>query len=104
MRLKVFIAALFLSLTGLSVNLGNGPDKDLFRVYPNPVIEDAVAIESEIDFHRIEILSIVGQIVHSEELEPSNSVRLRLSLHPGVYLIRISFTNNTNDTKRIWVN
>lgn len=104
MRLKVFIAALFLSLAGLNINLANNPDKDLFRVYPNPVTEDAVAIESEIEFYRIEILSIVGQVVFSDELEPSNSVRLSLDLHPGIYLIRISFTNNTNDTKRIWVN
>ena len=73
-------------------------------VYPNPVINGNLEIRADVKMEKIEIMSIVGQIVYSQELEPSNSVRLSFDLETGIYLVKITFIDKTNSTKRIWVN
>jgi hypothetical protein len=67
-------------------------------------VDGTVSINSDIEIEKIEILSIVGQVVYTQELEPSNSVRLYLGqIQSGIYLIKVSFIDNTSNTKRIWV-
>ncbi|MBN1952548.1 MAG: T9SS type A sorting domain-containing protein [Bacteroidales bacterium] len=100
MKFRAFILVSILTLTGIQA-LAN--DNSL-RIYPNPVVDETISIESEQEFQKIEILSIVGHVVQSEEPEPSNSVRLKVNLQPGVYLIRITFSDKTMNTKRIRVN
>ena len=74
------------------------------KVFPNPVVDGTLSIDSDSKIEKIEILSIVGQVVYIQEPEPSNSVRLYLdNIKTGVYLIKVSFEDNTSDTKRIWV-
>ncbi len=74
------------------------------KVFPNPVVDGTLSIDSDNTIEKIEILSIVGQVVYIQELEPSNSVRLFLNnIKSGVYLVKVSFVDNTSDTKRIWV-
>lgn len=101
MILRLFIITSILFFVG-SKNFAN--DNNKLRVFPNPVVNDVVSIVSNQEFQKIEILSIVGHVAHSEELEPSNSVRLKVNLQPGVYLMRITFTDKTMSTKRIRVN
>jgi hypothetical protein len=75
-----------------------------FIVYPNPVTDGYVILKTEADIKRIEIVSIVGQIIYTKELEPTSSVRLNLDqIQSGIYLMRVSYTNNTSNTQRIWV-
>lgn len=74
------------------------------KVFPNPVVDGTLSIDSDSKIIKIEILSIVGQVVYIHEPEPSNSVRLFLNtIKSGVYLIKVSFVDSTSDTKRIWV-
>lgn len=104
MKFRYLIFVLILTLTGLNAAIA-APDKlQEFNVYPNPVVNNELTIKAEIEFNKIEILSIVGLVVYSEELEPSKSVRLGINFQSGIYLLRISYTNKTNFTERIWVN
>jgi len=73
-------------------------------IYPNPVNDGNLNVSAELQIEKVEILNIVGEIVFQQELEPSKSVRLNFDLKTGIYLIRVTFVNNTIDTKKIWVN
>jgi hypothetical protein len=110
MKLKSKILILMFLIAGVALQANAKPvsiidEKPVqVKVFPNPVTEGTVSIDSELEIKRIEILSIVGQVVYSQELEPSNSVRLYLdNIQSGIYLIKLSFVNNTSNTKRIWV-
>lgn len=111
MHLKLKILIIHLALFGVAL-YGNssgemtGDDqKATVKVFPNPVVDGTISISSDIQMEKIEILSIVGQLVYTQELEPSNSVRLNIDqLESGIYLIKVSFIDNTSSTKRIWVN
>jgi hypothetical protein len=78
--------------------------KASISVYPNPVSNGFVTVTSDQRIEKVEILSILGEIVVTEDFEATNSVKLNLNLESGIYLIKVSFTNNTYNTKRIWVN
>lgn len=110
MHLKIKIITLLIALLGTTFSVNSSltdtiDEKEVnLRVFPNPVIDGELSIQSDEQIKRVEILSIVGQIVHSQELEPSNSVRLYLDkVKSGIYLLKVSFTDNSSDTKRIWV-
>jgi hypothetical protein len=99
-----------LVLLGMGINCYSSPTINMgekpvtLKIFPNPVVDGVLSINSDIEIEKIEILSIVGQLVYTQELEPSNSVRLNLDqIHSGIYLIKVSFVNNASDTKRIWV-
>ena len=108
MNKKVIITGLILVLSGIALDRsysGNYTyDPVRVSVYPNPVVDGNLEIKADLRFEKIEIMSIVGQIVYSEELEPSNSVRLNFDLETGIYLVKITFIDKTSSTKRIWVN
>ena len=108
LKLKICITGLLflgITLTGNSFpsgTLDNAPAN--LKIFPNPVVDGSVAITSETQIKAIQILSIVGQVVYTNELEPSNSVRLYLDqIQPGIYLMKVTFIDKTSDTKRIWV-
>jgi len=74
------------------------------KIFPNPATEETISIESEKTIARVEILNVVGQKMLYHEPEPSNNLKIDISmLNTGLYLIKISFDDNTNITKRIWV-
>lgn len=108
MRKTVLITGFILLLSGIvseqgfSGNFVYNPER--ISVYPNPVIDGNLLIQADEKIEKIEIMSIVGQIVYSKELEPSNSVRLNFELEKGIYLIRVTFIDKTNSIKRIWIN
>ena len=104
MKTRLASIIFFFALTGTIVASGTPVKKNSFKVYPNPVVNKEITIKADLDFNKIEILGIVGQVVYSKKLEPSNSVKLGIDLQPGMYLIRLSFTNTTSNIKRIWVN
>jgi hypothetical protein len=101
MKSRLLIILTLFLLTGFTPE--NGSDLD-FQIYPNPVTDDAMIINAENDFHRIDILNIVGQVVHTEEMEPSNNIRLNINLQPGIYFVRLTFAARSSNIKRIWVN
>lgn len=109
-HLKI-LGIMILALISLQVFASDGPDnKDGEKqnevvIYPNPVAEGSVSVQSDLEFGLVEIVSIVGRIVYSQELEPTISARLNLGNVPsGIYLMRITFTDNTTITRRVRVN
>lgn len=108
MHKTILITGLILLLSGIASDQGYSgnfvynPEK--VTVYPNPVVDGNLEIKADVKMEKIEIMSIVGQIVYSQELEPSYSVRLSFDLETGIYLVKITFIDKTNSTKRIWVN
>ncbi len=74
-------------------------------LFPNPATKGLISIQSEKEIVRIELLNIVGHRILTYRPEPSNNVRLDISnLNTGIYLVKIFFTDNTNNIKRFWVN
>jgi hypothetical protein len=100
---KILFAGIILFFTGIISDAGADPNSAL-TIYPNPVYEGSVQISSGVQMEKVEIMSIVGDIVYLEELEPSKSVRLNFDLKTGVYLIRVTYTDKKSETKKIWVN
>jgi hypothetical protein len=108
LKVKTLIASIAFLGIGLTGNVSAGffdnVKPETLKIYPNPVIDGTISITSDNEIERIEILSIVGQVVYTQELEPSNSVRLNIDqIQSGIYLIKVTYVDNTSDTKRIWV-
>lgn len=65
-----------------------------FKLYPNPCNDGVIYIEPKnINYSKIEILNILGEVIHSEKNESlvNNKVSLDLNtLQSGVYFVRIS--------------
>lgn len=107
---KIFIIGVLAIATGIAVKasdpffLSNNNKQVSIKLYPNPVTEGYFTINANIQIRKVEISNILGQLVLSEELEPSNSVRLDINnLETGIYLIKITFSSNTTSTERIWI-
>jgi len=73
-------------------------------IYPNPVSNNNLTIISDQKIEKIEILSILGQAVITEKIDNLTSVKLNIDLEAGIYLFKITFSDQTYNTKRIWVN
>lgn len=94
------------SVAGYPANFNNSStDQVKVTLYPNPVIDGNLTIKAEKEITKLQIVNIVGEKILSEkEPEPSTNVHLDLNnLKSGIYLIIISFADNTSNTKRIWV-
>lgn len=72
-------------------------------IYPNPLINNQINIESNKEFFAVEILDIVGKKIFSEEFaSPLTKKTIRLEgLDNGLYLIRIKFDNKKIYTEKI---
>jgi len=67
------------------------------KMYPNPV-GDNLTIESKIPITKIQIYSLLGQLVREKE---SNFRRISLrDLNSGIYMIKI-FANDKSVTKKL---
>ncbi|MBN2349437.1 MAG: T9SS type A sorting domain-containing protein [Bacteroidales bacterium] len=73
-------------------------------IFPNPVIDNTLTINSDLDFIKIEILSIVGKTVFSKDFEKQNKITLQLeNLEKGLYIVKIKFTEIKTYTEKILV-
>ncbi len=109
MKLITYIALFLFAIAGTCALYGNNFGPNDVRtgqviVYPNPVSDGTITIKSDLKIERIEILNILGQIVQTEELDSGYSYKLNLNLQSGIYLIKVTFRNNTYSTNRIRVN
>lgn len=108
--LKFILSAGFLVLIGTTGNsesylstTGN-KNETIVELYPNPVTNAQVTINAEKEINKIELLNILGEEILVETSEPSTSKLMDLgSLKNGVYIVKISFTDNTSSTKKLWV-
>ena len=103
MKKNLLITGIILLIAGFLNISADGPPG--LTIYPNPVYNGNLNVSADIQIEKVEIFNIVGEVVfQQQELEPSKSVRLNFDLKSGIYLIRVTFINNTIDTKKIWVN
>jgi hypothetical protein len=73
-------------------------------IFPNPVSDGEVTISAEKIIAKIQLLNIVGEQISIEAPEADKSVKLNLTdLKTGIYLIKITFADNTGTTKKLWV-
>lgn len=109
MKMVKIILLLFLSGIGNNAvygyaSLGDQDIESKTVVFPNPATDGYISIETVKEITQIEILNIVGQRILTYGAESVSSVRLDIGdLNAGIYLLKLSFSDNTNDTKRIWV-
>jgi hypothetical protein len=76
----------------------------IVSIYPNPATNGQVIINADKEIYKIELLNILGEPILTEVPERSTSVRFDLRyLKNGIYIVKITFTDNTSSTKRLWV-
>jgi hypothetical protein len=110
-EMKIFKTILLFFLIGFgilytqeSLSMNNPNDVNKIVVFPNPATDGFITIQTEKEITQIEILNIVGQRIILNRPESLKRVKLDIgNLNAGIYLIKLSFSDNTNDTKRIWV-
>jgi hypothetical protein len=74
------------------------------EVYPNPTTSAQVTINAEKEINKIQLLNILGEEIRVEVVEPSTNIMFELgNLENGIYLVKITFTDNSSSTKRLWV-
>lgn len=80
-------------------------DQDNISIFPNPVINNTVTVTSGSDFNEIEILNIVGRSVFQKRFKPAaTKATLNLQqLNKGIYVMRVSFNDNTIITEKIMI-
>ena len=65
-------------------------------IYPNPVVNGRLKINSDTQIHAIELYSVLGHKVYHIENNQSNQIELKLeNLQPGNYLVRLIFEQNS---------
>lgn len=76
-----------------------------FNVYPNPINNGVLNIESEVALKRIEIYSVIGQkVFNSYFSEAQNSTQIQLSgIEKGVYVVRVVDGQNQWATQKLIV-
>ena len=85
----------------------SGPDQPDYKVeiYPNPVTEGRLTINTTNNIQSVQILNITGKIVFHQEYQPNtSSVDIELNkMEKGIYLVRINFGTNENHTEKIMI-
>ncbi|MCO6146813.1 fibronectin type III domain-containing protein [Flavobacterium sp. NRK1] len=73
--------------TDAVAGLGNADLKGL-TVYPNPV-KDVLNLDANVTIEKVEVYSITGQLVHSENVNSQNTTLNLQKLSAGAYLVNI---------------
>jgi len=75
------------------------------ELYPNPITDGHLTINSSESILSVQILNITGKMVFNQEFQPNtNTVDLELDkLEKGIYLVRISFPGKETHTEKIMV-
>lgn len=73
-------------------------------MFPNPVTSGLLTIKSEQEITQVQIINIVGQPVLDTEVESQQEIKIDVSdFQNGMYLVRVTFTNDKQYTSRILV-
>jgi len=75
------------------------------ELYPNPITDGRLTINSSESIQSVQILNITGKIVFNQEFQPNtNTVDLELDkLEKGIYLVRIGFVGKETHTEKVMV-
>lgn len=74
-------------------------------VYPNPVISDRFTITSQLAVTEVEIFSVIGQSVYKQVgKKGQQQIEIgSLGLEKGIYLVKVTSSNNSSAVKKILV-
>ena len=93
-------------LSGKAINGSSvSPAEANISIYPNPVRDNYFTVKSDKEFSSIRITNIIGQeIVMEKYNSPVVTTRITLeSARRGMYLIAITFSDNTRCVRRLLV-
>ena len=72
-----------------------------FNIFPNPVSTEIIIRSPSLQFNRIEIFDITGNVVYNQLSDFDFEIRLPVSLSNGIYMVRISDGKRYLDKKII---
>ena len=75
------------------------------NIYPNPVTNGELTIETDEAIEEIKIIDITGRVVHFTQMETQNgSIKLKMvESHAGFYFVNVRFSSTQSITKKILV-
>jgi len=81
------------------------PAQSSMNIYPNPVNTDRLTISSRLPAKTVEIFTIIGQPVYNEKFtSPRKETKISTGqLDKGVYIVKVTFSNNSSAVQRILV-
>lgn len=95
------------NVTAQQRNTSPFADKELVKIYPNPVVSEAnISISNDIDLERYRVTIVFYNIVGKEVLRLTNikefDVRMnRDAFVPGVYIYQMKIDDKVQNTGRI---
>ncbi|NBC82430.1 MAG: T9SS type A sorting domain-containing protein [Bacteroidetes bacterium] len=101
-RFLVILTSMIIFLTVCQANIDE-KDKELV-VYPNPVIENIIQINSPELIQYVEVVNILGSVIYKEYLnDPSRSFQIvfKNNLDKGVYLLKAETSDQGTFIKKI---
>jgi hypothetical protein len=75
-------------------------------IYPNPLIGDKFVVRSESGIKRIEIVNVIGKLINRTENEDLELHELQIYIgkcEKGMYLVKITFSDNKSMIKKLLV-
>jgi hypothetical protein len=75
------------------------------EIFPNPVTEGRLTVQSEKPILSVQILNITGKLVYAQEFKNgTNLVEIELDkVDKGIYLVRVNFPELVSHTEKIMV-
>ncbi|MGE5424772.1 MAG: T9SS type A sorting domain-containing protein [Syntrophothermus sp.] len=73
-------------------------------IFPNPVTQDHFVVETSVPMENLEVISMLGQTVITNIGSSKNSLRVNTAnWQPGVYFVKIKFSESLTVTRKIAV-
>jgi len=75
------------------------------NIYPNPVTDEQFTVSSDKMIKSIQLYDLIGQLIYSENYNtPISKTEVAISekFH-GIYLVTVTFENNSTTTQKIFV-
>lgn len=81
------------------------PASSGLSIYPNPVVNERFTISSKLPVKELEIISVIGQSIYRQEYKKGMTLIEigPLDIDKGIYLVKITLSNNSVTAKKILV-
>lgn len=75
------------------------------EIFPNPVTEGRLTVQSDKPIISVQILNITGKLVYAQDFKSGTSmVEIELDkVDKGIYLVRVNFPEQVSHTEKIMV-
>jgi hypothetical protein len=84
----------------VSTGIRNGANENGITSFPS-VVTDMFTVSADATIERLDILSLVGQLIHTESINDNTKTIDLSNLNPGNYLVRIQLANGQFVTRKI---